>query len=357
MLNEFTFLIYRKLEIAKTSMWTSNSTGKIPKTTIFFLKSHKCASSTVQNILMRFGVTHNLDFVLPEVANYVGNPEPFSPKFIGFDLRTVDNKYDIFTHHTRFNYDQVLSVMRDNATFVTIIRNPADLYESLFSFYNFDEVFNVSLQKLLNDTNEMAKIDRRYYGKIGFNQMSWDMGLHEKYFNSRRDVEKFVQKINREFDFVMVAEFMEASLVLLCELMRWPLENVIFLNLNSRTEGSKLKLNLDERQRLLELNGADEIVYNFFLKKFRERVLTYGYNKIMQDVAKLLVLNNQLWFRCIEGTKHVSNVTVYKLRDQKDWLCIHATMSELTFTQEIRRHQKSKMKIMNRLDSFLHEST
>lgn len=343
--------------MAKANMWTSNSTGKTTKSTIFFLKSHKCASSTVQNILMRFGITHNLDFVLPDVANYVGNPEPFSSKLIGFDLRTVDNKYDIFAHHTRFNYGQVRSVMRDNATFVTIIRNPADLYESLFSFYKFDEVFNVSLKKFLNDPNEMRKINRRYFEKIGFNQMSWDMGLHEKYFKSQRAIEAFVHKINAQFDFVMVAEFMEASLVLLCELMRWPLENVIFLNLNSRTEITKYRLNPDERQRLLELNSADTIVYNFFLKKFRERVLTYGYDKIMQDVAKLLVLNNQLRFRCIEGVNQISNVTVYKLRDKKDWLCIHATLSELAFTQEIRHYQKSKMMILNRLSSFLYETT
>ena len=39
---------------------------------IAFLKTHKCASSTVQNILMRFGVKYNLNFVLPSKANYLG---------------------------------------------------------------------------------------------------------------------------------------------------------------------------------------------------------------------------------------------------------------------------------------------
>jgi hypothetical protein len=37
-----------------------------PKDHIFFLKLHKCGSSTVQNILMRRGLSHGLNFVLPQ---------------------------------------------------------------------------------------------------------------------------------------------------------------------------------------------------------------------------------------------------------------------------------------------------
>ena len=42
------------------------------KTNIGFLKTHKCASSSVQNILMRFGLKNELNFVLPSAGNYVG---------------------------------------------------------------------------------------------------------------------------------------------------------------------------------------------------------------------------------------------------------------------------------------------
>ena len=35
------------------------------KTKIFFLKTHKCASSSLQNIFLRFGEKRNLSFVLP----------------------------------------------------------------------------------------------------------------------------------------------------------------------------------------------------------------------------------------------------------------------------------------------------
>ena len=39
---------------------------------IAFLKTHKCASSSVQNMLMRFGLENELNFVLPSAGNYLG---------------------------------------------------------------------------------------------------------------------------------------------------------------------------------------------------------------------------------------------------------------------------------------------
>ena len=36
------------------------------KTKIVYLKTHKCASSSLQNIFLRFGEKRNLNFVLPK---------------------------------------------------------------------------------------------------------------------------------------------------------------------------------------------------------------------------------------------------------------------------------------------------
>jgi len=50
----------------------------LPQTKVGFLKLHKCASSTVQNILFRFGEEHQLNFVLPAKNNYLGKEVPFN---------------------------------------------------------------------------------------------------------------------------------------------------------------------------------------------------------------------------------------------------------------------------------------
>ncbi|OQR75552.1 galactosylceramide sulfotransferase-like, partial [Tropilaelaps mercedesae] len=46
---------------------------------IFFMKTHKCASSSLQNVLFRYGDKHNLTIALPLTnANYFGHPGYFN---------------------------------------------------------------------------------------------------------------------------------------------------------------------------------------------------------------------------------------------------------------------------------------
>ena len=70
-----------------------------PRTNIVFFKMHKCSSSTVQNILLRYGEKHSLDFVLPPAGNYLGHSQ-FSRKCM---LEFPVKEYNILCHHTMFD--------------------------------------------------------------------------------------------------------------------------------------------------------------------------------------------------------------------------------------------------------------
>ena len=43
-----------------------------PRTKVAFLKTHKTASTTIQNILFRYAYKNNLTLVLPDSGNYFG---------------------------------------------------------------------------------------------------------------------------------------------------------------------------------------------------------------------------------------------------------------------------------------------
>ena len=47
-------------------------------TKIVYLKTHKCASSSIQNILFRFGLKNQLTFALPSTGNYLGRYVKYS---------------------------------------------------------------------------------------------------------------------------------------------------------------------------------------------------------------------------------------------------------------------------------------
>lgn len=311
----------------------------------------------MQNILLRFGYARELDFVLPVRDNYIGNPNPFNVRMINNDLSSLSGKYNIFTHHTRYNTEQMRSAMYDDTAFVTILRHPADVFESIFSYYKFNKTFNLAFEDLLQNPMKIRKIGRRYLSRIGVNQMSYDLGMKEEHFSSEERIDEFINKIDNEFDLVMISEYMEASLVLLCDLMRWPLENVVSLRLNSRPEVSKYKLTDGDRQTLISLNRADDALYQHFLLKFRERIFEYGEDRMKENILKLINLNDKFSFRCVEGlnTKGYGHTTAYKLRSSEDWLCFYAARPELAFTEELRTYQAKKFRVLNKLNKFMNE--
>ncbi|XP_042891343.1 galactosylceramide sulfotransferase-like, partial [Penaeus japonicus] len=78
-----------------------------PRKNLVYLKTHKCASSTLQRVFLRYGKEHGLSFALPGSSNYLGWKLPFRPRMIPPDLRSPSGKYNMFLLHTRFSEDAI----------------------------------------------------------------------------------------------------------------------------------------------------------------------------------------------------------------------------------------------------------
>ena len=95
---------------------------------VIFVKTHKTASSTIQNILFRFGTKHNLVFALPaHNGNRFNYPRPFNLDMV----KKIDAPVNIITNHLRASDE--LRKVNSKAKMVTIVRSTASLYESTFS--------------------------------------------------------------------------------------------------------------------------------------------------------------------------------------------------------------------------------
>ena len=70
-----------------------------PRNNIVLLKTHKTGSSTIQNILYRYGDARGLSFVLPASDVYMGSPALFLPKF----AIPSSHGYNILANHARYN--------------------------------------------------------------------------------------------------------------------------------------------------------------------------------------------------------------------------------------------------------------
>ena len=132
----------------KTSLQRNLSTC-VPKHNIMFLKTHKCASSTLQNIFMRFGDTHNLTFVLPPHGNYMGHPAKFTSN-LTISLPSVFAKeYNIFCHHTRWDETEIVRIMPSDTVFISALKEPSTMFVSLYDYFELNKRYKTSLERFL----------------------------------------------------------------------------------------------------------------------------------------------------------------------------------------------------------------
>lgn len=79
-----------------------------PKTHIMFLKTHKTASSTIANILYRYGDAQNLTFALPvQKISQFCYPKLFTTSYVEGVSSGVVEEYDVICNHLRFNKPEV----------------------------------------------------------------------------------------------------------------------------------------------------------------------------------------------------------------------------------------------------------
>ena len=75
---------------------------------------------------------------------------------------------------------------------------------------------------------------------MGLNQQLYDMGIKEIDSFNAAVAQKEIDRLKNEFDFVMIAEMLEESLVLLAKDLCWPLEWVAYISQNVRKPDTKV---------------------------------------------------------------------------------------------------------------------
>ncbi|XP_016073326.1 PREDICTED: galactose-3-O-sulfotransferase 4 [Miniopterus natalensis] len=109
----------------------------LPRQQLVFLKTHKSGSSSVLSLLHRYGDERGLRFALPTRYQF-GYPRLFQASWVkGFHPQGGGTQphFHILCHHMRFNLKEVLQVMPSDSFFFSIVRDPAALARSAFSYY------------------------------------------------------------------------------------------------------------------------------------------------------------------------------------------------------------------------------
>ncbi len=96
--------------------------------------------STIQNIILRYCLEEELNVVMNEKSHIFSDTAVFQAKSVKSDWHgdyARRGLYNVFAMHARFNHEAFSSLLGPSATYVTILRDPADAFESIYSYYNF----------------------------------------------------------------------------------------------------------------------------------------------------------------------------------------------------------------------------
>ncbi|XP_069036588.1 galactose-3-O-sulfotransferase 3 [Lepisosteus oculatus] len=278
------------------------SPGARPKhTSIAFLKTHKTASTTVQNLLFRFAERHNLTVALPLQAcdHQFCYPRPFSARFV--HPHTLPP--DVVTSHMRLDLPELRRLMPNDTVYVTILREPAAMFESLFTYYNqycpsFRRVPNGSLEAFLAQPGRYYRPEEKY-SMYARNTLTFDLGGDKD--RSPADAayaERFIQEVEGAFSLVMIAEHFDESLVLLRHLLAWDPEDVLYLKLNMRTAGSRQALGAGLPARVRAWNALDARLYDHFNATLWRKLAALGPECVAREVRLLRRQRDGLLRRC-----------------------------------------------------------
>ncbi|KAK2913321.1 hypothetical protein Q8A67_001720 [Cirrhinus molitorella] len=288
---------------SSTTLGRSGPSAK--HTSVAFLKTHKTASSTVQNILLRFAERNNLTVALPITTcdHQFCYPRPFSAHFV----HPHTTPPDIITNHLRFSRTELRRLMPNNTIYITILREPGAMFESLFTYFNhhclsFKRVPNGSLETFLEHPWSYYRPEEKdsMYAR---NTLTFDLGGDKDRPASEAlaYAKRFAAEMERVFSLVMISEYFDESLVLLRRLLSWDLNDVLYVSLNMRTADSKSSLSSKSIAKIRAWNAVDSVLYDYFNASLWRQLRALGLACVEREVQLLRQSRDRLVRSCFGG--------------------------------------------------------
>ncbi|XP_019625499.1 PREDICTED: galactose-3-O-sulfotransferase 3-like [Branchiostoma belcheri] len=270
----------------------SNSQGTCqPHLNVAFMKIHKCGSSLISQMLLRFGYEHNLIVALPSRPGYSIIGGVGGIKDGDYVHPPGGKRWNIFVHHAFYNRTRFRQLMAPDTRYVAILREPLDRLKSAFQYFHLEKTFPGLKQKtrrrnayVTTYLSRPSYWDPLYRDKTSFhacarNCMSRDLGLAERHYDNRTAVQEFVRGIENDFQTVLILEHLPASLVLLKRRMCWTFRDILYTSAgNARVQKYRRKARITDtmKRAFYQHNYADALLYNRFKESLQKQIRQEG---------------------------------------------------------------------------------
>ena len=183
--------------------------------------------------------------------------------------------------------------------YFTMIRHPVDLFRSAWDYFNWGLSYNMTLQQFadtINTTSSSTSTGSTSTGKILKHRkeenIMWhhtllrDFGFPFQQIKNMQFIDSKIKEIDNNFNLILVQERFDESIILLKDLLCWNNTDILHLKLNPASS-KKSELSEDTRRSLETYLKADIRLYNYFYKKFIQKIQNFGERKIKSEIVGL----------------------------------------------------------------------
>ncbi|XP_013407814.1 galactose-3-O-sulfotransferase 3 [Lingula anatina] len=296
--------LYKKSGILE--IWKTSSTEEMcrPKKHVLFVKVPKCGSSTLSSIFLRYGFRYSLDVALPL------NNE-FNLNSLLNSLNSSAEKRDIFASHVTYDViKQHKHLIPKNALYITIIREPLGAFKSFFNFRHKGSDFGIEGEDQIRNFFANSTLYSSPASSKFWNRMVRYLGYKPPPSNSSQEAEKaalqYVRLLDREFDFVVILEYFEESLILLRRMLCWATHDMLYTQQKPGSSFSEYyksshTANPVVVQKHRELSYADYILYDYFKLK-TEKLIESQDDDFFNEVRNFKTVNGKVTRFCQNKT-------------------------------------------------------
>ena len=261
---------------------------------IFFLKVHKAASSTGMNIMMRFGLSRNLTIMVPKKGLSFSQQTTLKASQI-LDY-SPNSTYDISCNHVVFDKRSIARFMPSDTLYIGTVRHPFSQFKSAFMYYR--NTYHLPYLKKIPGPDPMLtylKSPLRYEPKasryLSFtdNRMSLDYGAA---FIDTEAMKNYVNRLDTEFDFILLVEKFDESLVLLKRLLGWETKDIIYI---------------PHKKRRFRVKKTSQLHESLHTKWARFDYILYAHFKNSFD--RLLAAQDKMFYEELDNLKTILSKT------------------------------------------------
>lgn len=263
---------------------------KPPVHHVAFLKVHKTASSTAQNLFLRYGDARNLTFVLAHTKGESGwlNVISYNNSITTKNIVPPPPgcHFDILCCHVIYDRNAFEAVLPKDTVYIGIVREPVSRFQSAVKYFSPNFILKLPGKSPLSvyAKNPLAFEPENPKLSQTNNRMALEFGFPLELFpgkslnGSKAEVERYITRLDKEFQFIIISEKFDESMVLMKRLLHWDIKDVLYVDKNvfGKMSNTRKILPDEDKPKIREFLYLDQAVYDFALAKFNKLAAVEG---------------------------------------------------------------------------------